>query len=198
MPEIGTYGSVGGAGERSPAPTRPYETLAPPPGTSDLEAISGRLSRKTEVSARHLGIRLRFAHRPIMPIHQKESYSRLNTVNGRSGKLFAAVTLAGLGGFGVCTFRHFCMCGHMQHPPFQWWEYAIDVSWVVLFLTAAVIAVARWKGKGLKLAVLLSLLIVCRLTGAGCMGMQLFLFELPASVALLLRSFGALVEGPRR
>ena len=41
-------------------------------------------------------------------------------------------------GSGWCFHHHVCMAGHMQHPPYPSWHYALDVGWVLAVLLAAV------------------------------------------------------------
>ncbi len=45
---------------------------------------------------------------------------------------------AGAIGSGWCFHHHVCMDGHMQHPPYPSWHYALDAGWVLAVLLAAV------------------------------------------------------------
>jgi len=45
---------------------------------------------------------------------------------------------AGVIGSGWCFQHHVCMAGHMQHPPYPSWHYALDVGWVLAVVLAAV------------------------------------------------------------
>ena len=57
----------------------------------------------------------------------------------------AMVSMVGasvLWGFGVlgsgwCYSHHTCMSGHMEHPPYEWWDYGFDVGWVLCLDMAA-------------------------------------------------------------
>jgi hypothetical protein len=112
--------------------------------------------------------------------------------------MFALLTITGLAGLCVCTVRHYCMCGHMAHPPFHWWDYANDILWVSLFIAAAIVAAYRWHEKSFIWVILLGAVIVSRFALTGCMAMPLWFIELPAAAALFGRSVWALIEKPSR
>ncbi len=40
-------------------------------------------------------------------------------------------------GSGWCFYHHVCMCGHMEHPPYPSWHYALDAGWALAVLGAA-------------------------------------------------------------
>jgi hypothetical protein len=40
-------------------------------------------------------------------------------------------------GSGWCYYHHVCMDGHMAHPPYPFWHYALDVGWALAVLIAA-------------------------------------------------------------
>jgi len=44
----------------------------------------------------------------------------------------------GEAGSGWCYFHHVCMGGHMQHPPYPAWHYAMDAGWALAVLFAAI------------------------------------------------------------
>jgi hypothetical protein len=39
-----------------------------------------------------------------------------------------------------CAIRHFCICGHLAHPPHPWIENANDLLWISCFAIAMVFA----------------------------------------------------------
>jgi hypothetical protein len=51
---------------------------------------------------------------------------------------WAVVWMLGVIGSGWCYSRHICMDGHMAHPPYPWWQYGVDIGWVVCLGTASV------------------------------------------------------------
>lgn len=55
---------------------------------------------------------------------------------GTSGAGFLWVT--GVLGSGWCFHHHICMGGHMAHPPYPSWHYALDGGWALGVLLAAV------------------------------------------------------------
>ena len=77
------------------------------------------------------------------------------------------------------------MAGHMHHPPYPWWAYAIDGAWVICFGGAIILAVAAPHRVSVAgYIVTIGFLIVSRLTGF------LSYFMLPAEfigVAVLIR-----------
>jgi hypothetical protein len=44
---------------------------------------------------------------------------------------------AGAIGSGWCYWHHVCMGGHMAHPPYPSWHYALDIGWAIAALLAA-------------------------------------------------------------
>ncbi|QEL15808.1 hypothetical protein [Limnoglobus roseus] len=107
----------------------------------------------------------------------------------RWGPLFTVLYLLGFVGYVGCFARHFCQCGHREHPPYTFWDDAIDVCWVALFFCASSVAIMRWGPiNGSLWATLLIALIVSRFEFAGTMGLSLICCEIPASIALLMWS----------
>ncbi len=62
--------------------------------------------------------------------------SDLRAMLGTSGAGFLWVI--GAIGSAWCFHHHVCMGGHMQHPPYPSWDYALDVGWVLAVGLAAV------------------------------------------------------------
>lgn len=58
---------------------------------------------------------------------------------GDRRRLSAILTLVGLAGFTFCGATHICMDGHMGHPPYAAWQYALDALWVCCFWCAGVV-----------------------------------------------------------
>jgi hypothetical protein len=50
----------------------------------------------------------------------------------------ALLWAAGAAGSAWCFWHHVCMAGHMQHPPYPSWHYAVDIGWVVSLIVAAI------------------------------------------------------------
>ncbi len=115
----------------------------------------------------------------------------------RPESLIAFLVLLGLTGYAVCLARHFCQCGHMAHPPYEWWDYALDVGWASLFSAAGVTGIIWRPVSGVLWAVLLGALAVSRFAFAHTMGLSIFCLELPTSAALLVRSIVLLVPPAR-
>ncbi len=89
----------------------------------------------------------------------------------RVSLLVSVATLSGLVGFFICTERHTCMAGHMQHPPYATTDYALDAGWTVLLLGAAWLAPRTPIKRPRLFATLLILLVPLRLLsgGIGCL-----------------------------
>jgi len=51
---------------------------------------------------------------------------------------FAVLALAGIPGYLCCVAAHTCMAGHMKHPPYAAWNFAVDLWWAAMFLCAAI------------------------------------------------------------
>ena len=50
--------------------------------------------------------------------------------------LILGAVVCGLSGAWWCLNEHDCMAGHMMHPPYPVWHYAVDVLWPLCFLAA--------------------------------------------------------------
>jgi hypothetical protein len=110
-------------------------------------------------------------------------------------RLHGCSVLPGLAGFAWCALNHVCRDGHMEHPPYQWWHYAIDSGWVAAFAVAVVCGFAC-RPPYLAVPMLLAILASSRLaTGSGA-GFFLML-ELPLALATAVLWLGA-VLGPAR
>jgi len=91
----------------------------------------------------------------------------------------------------VCGFRHVCMAGHMQHPPYSAVDWGMDVAWLVGFLLGAVGCLRSDLCLRRSLSGAFALLIVSRLavgSGAGA----LFFVEFPLLVLVLAAIVGSL------
>lgn len=119
-------------------------------------------------------------------------------MNVRARRLFAKLALAGLAGYVACLLRHWCQCGHMEHPPYAWWDYALDVSWVILFTSAAVMSVVGWGVEQIVWPLLLGGLVATRFLLPHTMGLSVICFEVPGSLALLVRSICVLLARRHR
>src|SRR5262245_64800938 len=86
------------------------------------------------------------------------------------------------------------MAGHMQHPPYAAWDFAVDVWWLIAFLGAGVL---WWRAKARRRLTLVSVLTFLALSrlllGSG--GGALFLFELPACIGLAVVAIRAVWKG---
>ncbi|MBO0700539.1 MAG: hypothetical protein J2P46_19235 [Zavarzinella sp.] len=110
-----------------------------------------------------------------------------------AARLFGVLALAGLALFGWCAARHVCCGGHLAHPPYAAWDYALDAGWAGLFVAAAGFGLAarRWLGPALLLALAGSRLAL----GSGS-GYLLLPVELPVTVVAAGTALAAAV-GPR-
>ena len=99
---------------------------------------------------------------------------------------FSWLTLAGIPGYVLCFPLHVCMAGHMQHPPYAWWHFALDALWVALFAAAAFIALRRKLPRRARLSTLLLVLIVSRLALGSGGGSFAVLPELPIVIYLIV------------
>ena len=113
-------------------------------------------------------------------------------------KEFAWLTLAGIPAFVFCGLAHICMDGHMEHLPYPWWHFALDLQWVVFFGAAAI----RVRQSDISRARLASwLLIFCvvfRFLLGSLGGGLLVLYDLPVIIYLgvvALRSLWRLKHG---
>lgn len=61
---------------------------------------------------------------------------------GAKRRFSAILILVGLPGFIFCGVTHICMDGHMGHPPYAAWQFAVDVIWVGCFWCAGIVG---WK-----------------------------------------------------
>jgi hypothetical protein len=96
----------------------------------------------------------------------------------KTGALWTILAGAFLGLL-LCAWLHVCMGGHLAHPPYSWYNLAIDVVWagaLVLLVVAAVVEYRMWGMAGLLLGVCVSRLVL------GSFGIALFPFELAALV----------------
>jgi hypothetical membrane protein len=52
--------------------------------------------------------------------------------------LASILVLVAMPSYFICSFAHFCMGGHMAHPPYPWYHFASDVFYLILLVTALV------------------------------------------------------------
>lgn len=65
-------------------------------------------------------------------------------------------------GFAFCSAHHICMGGHMQHGPYPWWHYAVDVAWITTWLSSAGLLFAAGRRASFT-ARLVTALVLCLL-----------------------------------
>lgn len=94
----------------------------------------------------------------------------------------ATLALFGLPGFFFCSFAHTCMDGHMGHPPYAWWHFFLDVTWVGGFVTAAVVGAKSNLVLRRFLCYLFPSLVISRLA-LGSLGGMMILLELPLAIS---------------
>jgi len=91
----------------------------------------------------------------------------------------------------LCGLTHVCMGGHMEHPPYPVLDYAIDASWVLLFVVSSVFC---WKSNlhfRKTVFICVVLLLVSRMAlGSG--GGGLFALELPLLLVLFFAAVRSL------
>ncbi len=57
-------------------------------------------------------------------------------------KLVAIISLIGAPSYLACFPLHFCMAGHMQHPPYFWYDFISD--WLWMFCYGCVVVFSFW------------------------------------------------------
>lgn len=103
---------------------------------------------------------------------------------GHQKWLHVAFALIGLAGFAWCSTEHVCCGGHLQHPPYRWWHYAIDIGWGGAFVASSLLG--RNLSKSCRSsAVIMTILTLSRMTGS-MGGILLVFFEVPLALALVL------------
>ena len=84
----------------------------------------------------------------------------------------------------LCSISHTCMCGHLQHPPYEWWDYAADLVWITGYATLSV-GLLRMKVRSVNIpCVFLAVLMFSRLC-LGSLGGLLFVIEFPMLLYLI-------------
>jgi len=107
-------------------------------------------------------------------------------------KEFAWLTLGGIPACVLCGVLHVCMAGHMQHSPYAWWQFALDLQWVVFFITAAV-RVRHSEIRRPRLASwLLVFIVVFRFFLGSLGGGLLIIYDLPVLIYLIFVSVRSL------
>lgn len=93
----------------------------------------------------------------------------------------------------LCGTMHICMAGHMQHPPYPFWHYLIDGTWILGFVISSVFC---WKANfrlRKTLFWLVTFLCLFRLVlGSG--GGMLFIIELPVLLVVIVLAIRNLVS----
>lgn len=73
-------------------------------------------------------------------------------------RLAVAFTFLGTPGFVVCATEHFCMDGHMAHPPYSIWHRVGDLSWILFFGMGAIAALrSNMRSRGWLTGLLLTM-----------------------------------------
>jgi len=101
-----------------------------------------------------------------------------------SMKWHGALGLLGVPAFGWCALNHICMGGHMADPPYPWWHFALDATWVVPFFAASLTGFLS-GGRCVLGSLLLLLLLASRLLAGSGGAMLLMIFELPLLLGVL-------------
>jgi hypothetical protein len=102
----------------------------------------------------------------------------------------AWLVLLGFPGFVFCGLAHICMGGHMAHPPYAAWHYAIDALWTCCFWGGTVIG---WNSNLILHRFLCSSLpLFCIVRLMGSFGGLTLLLELPLSSAAAIVAFRSL------
>jgi len=67
--------------------------------------------------------------------------------------------------YSYCGAAHFCIGGHMAHPPYQWWDFANEYVWIT-FLSIALVLSFRSNIPSKKTFIgLTSVMLAFRLVG---------------------------------
>jgi hypothetical protein len=99
----------------------------------------------------------------------------------------AIACLAGVSGSVACFMLHICMAGHMQHPPYAFWEYAMDVLWPAALIVGA-LRCGESKIRRKKVFIYLSIVLIPSRFLAGSLGGTALLWEVPIAVYLIVVS----------
>jgi len=59
----------------------------------------------------------------------------------------------------VCGINHFCIGGHMAHPPYAWYHFANDLGWLT-FLVAALVFSFKSNIHKKKTFIILTILVL--------------------------------------
>ena len=113
--------------------------------------------------------------------------------------LLVSLTL-GLFCYENCLRKHFCMGGHMEHPPYDKWEYVSDTLSIVMLLLSLVFCFllvtlcrGKWVTKGLL--VVMGLIIIYFVVGRFRIGMMPSLIDLLFFLYLALCGIISLIMG---
>ncbi|MHC4620160.1 MAG: hypothetical protein ACYTEQ_20635 [Planctomycetota bacterium] len=97
----------------------------------------------------------------------------------------AVCALLAIAFYWFCTVNHICRAGHMKHPPYPTWHFAIDYAWLSLLLLAVITAlISSLRGK-IALICLAAFLAYSRSVLESDGGV-LFTFEWPAVAVLAI------------
>ena len=95
----------------------------------------------------------------------------------------------------ACGALHVCMAGHMQHPPYAWWQFGNDYVWSIGLPVGVFLCWFSGCRRSTRIAVASIGLWISRLVlGSG--GGSLFLFELPI-IGLVVHAARATVRDAR-
>ena len=99
----------------------------------------------------------------------------------------AIACLAGITGSVACLILHTCMAGHMHHPPYAAWDYALDVLWPAALIVAA-LRCQESKIRRKKVFLYLTIVLIPSRFLWGSLGGTAILWELPIAVYLAVVS----------
>ena len=98
---------------------------------------------------------------------------------------FGVLTLAGIPAYIFCEVAHLCMAGHMHHPPYPAWHFAVDLWWLATFLCAASTVLRSELSLRYVSAIVLVVLVISRVSVVLGSGESAFLvFETPLALFL--------------
>jgi hypothetical protein len=102
-------------------------------------------------------------------------------------KTIAILTLAGIPAYIFCGVSHTCMCGHMQHGPYPFYHYLIDLFWATCFAAVLTFSIKLEAKRKMVFLIGSLFLIMLRIPLQGLAGGDL-IFGLPFMLLLILYS----------
>ena len=101
--------------------------------------------------------------------------------------LSSAAALLSMPFYFFCGIDHVCMCGHMAHSPYFWYDFANDLTWLTMLAIALVFAFRSNIQEKAVFIILTVLVLVVRVSGDGVFGLAMAVGLVVASIQNLRR-----------